>query len=69
MVGPFSQPGARYAGITTDATGNAIRRGVSAHAQELLRARQRKLFRLYRQRGGNVEIEELPKQDEEEKPE
>lgn len=66
---PFSQPGGQYAGITVDPSGNPIKRSVSAHAAELLRSRQRRLFRLYRNLGGTVEIEELPQSSEqEEKP-
>lgn len=66
---PFNQPGGQYAGITVDPSGNPIKRTVSAQAAELLRSRQRRLLRLYRNQGGTVEIEELPQSDkQEEKP-
>ena len=57
---PFSSPGARYAGTTTDGSGNQFKMRLSAHAANILRARERKLFRLYRNRGSTVDIEELP---------
>lgn len=61
---PFSDPGGRYPIAVTDIEGLNIRTRIPEHAAQLLRDRQRKLFRLYRRNGGSVEIEELPSDNE-----
>lgn len=66
---PFSQPGGLYARINQNIEDVSFKLRLPPHAEQLLRDRERKLFRLYRDRGGNVDIEELPKEKEpEEKP-
>lgn len=57
---PFSDPGGRYPISVTDVEGLNIRTRLPEHAAQLLRDRQRKLLWMYRQRGGSVEIEEVP---------
>lgn len=63
---PFSEPGGRFPKITKDANDVSYKLRIPPHVVQLLRDRERKLYRLFRDSGGTIDVEELPKPDEQE---